>query len=100
MWMVFSHFAMMDDLLYALISDRARKHGLTCMNTIDKISKLHPRSLSVSFLVLYYRTQQYHRGEVFTCIIIMYSKAGISQSFHIEKTAATESLMYLQMGYS
>ncbi len=53
------------------------------MDSIDKISKLHPRSPSVSFLLLYDRTQQYHRDEVFTCIIIMCSKAGIAQSFEV-----------------
>src|SRR5712692_5754696 len=50
-------------MLYALIKNRACKHGLACMNTIDQVSILHPRSPSVSFLVLYHRTKKYHRGE-------------------------------------
>src|SRR5205809_7925369 len=56
--------------------DRARKHGLSRMNTIEKVPILHPRSPSVSFLVLYHRTTVYHRGEVFRCPTSLQSSHG------------------------
>src|SRR5947207_13325453 len=57
---------MTNDMLDTLIRDRARKHGLACVNTIEEVSILHPSSPSREFLVLYHRTGRYHRSEVFT----------------------------------
>ncbi len=40
----------------------SRVGSLVCMNAIDKVLILHPRSPSVHFPVLYHRTKKYHGG--------------------------------------
>src|SRR5947209_15958267 len=51
---------MLQDVLYALIRNRAREHRLACVNAIDKVSILHPRSPSERFPVLYHRKKKEH----------------------------------------
>ncbi len=59
-WLVFDRFTMPQDVLYALVRNRAREHRLACVNAIDKFSILHPRPPSTRFPVLYHRKKKEH----------------------------------------